>query len=105
MAVLLALVMSGRMRIETGHPRRAVRSAVPCLTLTLLLLWHPGVRTQTGPGGTAQTLTGDDVMAIITVAATALSDNAMAVAVVDRTGRFSASMRGLAPARGLPTWL
>jgi uncharacterized protein GlcG (DUF336 family) len=37
-------------------------------------------------GGAARVLTADDVRAVLTVAATALSDDTMAAAVVDRTG-------------------
>ena len=37
-------------------------------------------------GGIAEILTGDDVLAIVNVAASALGDDTMAVAVVDRTG-------------------
>ena len=37
-------------------------------------------------GGTAQILTAQDVTAVITAAAQALSDDTMAVAVVDRAG-------------------
>src|SRR5579862_4918592 len=39
-----------------------------------------------GRGGTTQILTSDDVMAVISTAASALSDNSLAVAVVDRAG-------------------
>ena len=54
----------------------------------LLAVWlTPGepARTQS-IGGVAQTLTADDVTAVITAAAGALSDNTLAVAVVDRRG-------------------
>jgi uncharacterized protein GlcG (DUF336 family) len=39
-------------------------------------------------GGTAQILTADDVRAVLTVAATALGDDTLAAAVVDRTGNI-----------------
>lgn len=39
-------------------------------------------------GGTARILTAEDVRAIVTVAATALADETMAAAVVDRTGNI-----------------
>ncbi len=39
-------------------------------------------------GGIAQTLTADDVRAVLTIAATALSDETLAAAVVDRTGNI-----------------
>ncbi len=45
----------------------------------------PPLRAQAA-GGTAQILTGPDVTAVITAAAQALSDDTMAVAVVDRAG-------------------
>jgi hypothetical protein len=39
-------------------------------------------------GGSARILTADDVRAVLTVAATALADDTMAAAVVDRTGNI-----------------
>jgi uncharacterized protein GlcG (DUF336 family) len=39
-------------------------------------------------GGIAQILTADDVRAVLTIAATALSDDTLAAAVVDRTGNI-----------------
>ncbi|MDE0828509.1 MAG: hypothetical protein OSB03_04865 [Vicinamibacterales bacterium] len=57
-----------------------------CLTLALLLLWHPGVRAQNGlpaidiseePGGSAQILTAKDVRAVIMAAAEALNDKTL----------------------------
>jgi len=48
------------------------------------------VSSQTLRGGTAQTLTPDDVSAIVNAAASAISDNTMAVAVVDRAGTMLA---------------
>src|SRR5437667_12198648 len=44
------------------------------------------VFSQTARGGVAQTLTPDDVTAIINASASAISDTGMAVAVVDRAG-------------------
>ena len=46
----------------------------------------PSLRAQQRAGGTAQILTADDVLAVIRTAAQALSDDTMAVAVVDRAG-------------------
>ena len=37
-------------------------------------------------GGAAQILTADDVRAVLTIAATALGNDTLAAAVVDRTG-------------------
>jgi len=42
-------------------------------------------------GGSAEILTADDVLAIVNVAASALGDSSMAVAVVDRTGTILAA--------------
>jgi uncharacterized protein GlcG (DUF336 family) len=42
-------------------------------------------------GGAAEILTADDVLAIVNVAASALGDSAMSVAVVDRTGAILAA--------------
>jgi uncharacterized protein GlcG (DUF336 family) len=42
-------------------------------------------------GGTADTLNADDVLAIVNVAASALGDSTLAVAVVDRTGAILAA--------------
>src|SRR6267378_4974761 len=54
---------------------------------------------QTPRGGPAQTLTPDDVSAIINAAASAISDSGMAVAVVDRAGTIlGVYARGAAPA-------
>src|SRR5258706_6496488 len=54
---------------------------------------------QTPRGGPAQTLTPDDVAAIINAAASAISDSGMAVAVVDRAGTILGVYgRGAAPA-------
>src|SRR5438132_2799515 len=44
------------------------------------------VFSQTARGGVAQTLTPDDVTAIVNAAASAIADTGMAVAVVDRAG-------------------
>src|SRR5437879_5338637 len=53
----------------------------------IAVLWGLGlsVRAQAA-GGTAQILTAPDVTAVISAAAQALSDDTMAVAVVDRAG-------------------
>src|SRR6266850_2818201 len=57
------------------------------------------VFSQTLRGGNAQTLTPDDVSAIVNAAASAISDNTMAVAVVDRAGTIlGVYARGAAPA-------
>ncbi len=54
---------------------------------------------QTPRGGPAQTLTPEDVAAIINAAASAISDSGMAVAVVDRAGTILGVYgRGAAPA-------
>jgi uncharacterized protein GlcG (DUF336 family) len=53
-----------------------------------LALWPSigAVTLSSSAGGIADILTSDDVMAVITTAATALNDNTLAVAVVDRAG-------------------
>jgi uncharacterized protein GlcG (DUF336 family) len=67
--------------------------AVVRLTITgvgaaaaLSILVTPPLRAQQRAGGPAQILTADDVLAVIRTAAQALSDDTMAVAVVDRAG-------------------
>ena len=72
------------------RPRPASHTGRPLFAgLTMLLvvwLTHgEPVRSQS-VGGNAQTLTAADVTAVITVAAEALNDNTLAVAVVDRRG-------------------
>lgn len=56
----------------------------------VLIASAPALLSQNTPadraGGIAQTLTADDVRAVLTVAATALGDETLAAAVVDRTG-------------------
>jgi uncharacterized protein GlcG (DUF336 family) len=52
----------------------------------LSILVTPPLRAQQRAGGPAQILTADDVLAVIRTAAQALSDDTMAVAVVDRAG-------------------
>ena len=58
----------------------------------LLVASPPALLSQNTPsdraGGPAQTLTADDVRAVLTVAATALADETLAAAVVDRTGNI-----------------
>lgn len=70
-------------------PTYRVRSlcAVSALAAVIAVLDSSTVRVSTdGRGGPAATLTADDVTAVIAAAASALSDNTMAVAVVDRRG-------------------
>src|SRR5919106_6937243 len=68
------------------------RVAITILVLTglsahLLSQNTPGDRA----GGAAEILNADDVLAIVNVAASALGDNTLAVAVVDRTGAILAA--------------
>ena len=60
--------------------------------LVLVLLPSPLLFSQNTPadraGGPAQILTADDVRAVLTTAATALADDTLAAAVVDRTGNI-----------------
>lgn len=63
------------------------------LALAALVVVAPvTLRSQNTPsdraGGPAQILTADDVAAVLTIAATALSDDTLAAAVVDRTGNI-----------------
>ena len=68
---------------------RAVRLLA---TAALAVATAPIVLSQNAPsdkaGGPAQILTADDVRAILTVAASALNNNTLAAAVVDRTGNI-----------------
>jgi uncharacterized protein GlcG (DUF336 family) len=61
-------------------------------TAALAVATAPIVLSQNAPsdkaGGPAQILTADDVRAILTVAASALNNNTLAAAVVDRTGNI-----------------
>ena len=76
-----------RFSLRPRRASRAIRRLLAGLTMLLAVWLTPGepVRTQS-IGGVAQTLTADDVTAVITAAAGALSDNTLAVAVVDRRG-------------------
>ena len=71
-----------------GWCARLLRAAVTAAAAIALVvgLGERGLRSQTGPGGPAQTLTSDDVLAVITAAAGAIGDNTMTAAVVDRAG-------------------
>ena len=69
-----------------------------------LLAATPALLSQNTPsgsaGGPAQILTADDVRAVLTIAATALSNDTLAAAVVDRTGSIlGVYQRGSAEAR------
>jgi uncharacterized protein GlcG (DUF336 family) len=61
-------------------------------TAALILASAPVLLSQNTPsdraGGAAQTLTADDVRAVLTIAATALNNDTLAAAVVDRTGNI-----------------
>ena len=61
-------------------------------TAALILASGPLLFSQNTPsdsaGGPAQILTADDVRAVLTIAATALADDTLAAAVVDRTGNI-----------------
>ena len=61
-------------------------------TCVTILFASPRLDSQNTPaasaGGPARILTSDDVRAVLTVAATALADETMAAAVVDRTGNI-----------------
>ena len=59
---------------------------LPTAAAAALSSFGPSLRAQQVAGGTAQILTADDVLAVIRTAAQALSDDTMAVAVVDRAG-------------------
>jgi uncharacterized protein GlcG (DUF336 family) len=69
-----------------------VRLSRAFLTLILASALSAALRSQNTPadkaGGTAQILTADDVRAVLTVAASALNNNTLAAAVVDRTGNI-----------------
>lgn len=65
--------------------RRPVLAAAAAALALLLGAGSQRLLSQ-GRGGTAQILTSDDVMAVIGAAASAVSDNGLAVAVVDRAG-------------------
>jgi uncharacterized protein GlcG (DUF336 family) len=69
-----------------------VRLSRPLVTAAVIIGAAPVLFSQNTPsdraGGTAQILTADDVSAILTVAATALGNDTLAAAVVDRTGNI-----------------
>jgi uncharacterized protein GlcG (DUF336 family) len=69
-----------------------VRSVTSAATAVLILASAAALLSQNTPpdraGGPAQILTADDVRAVLTVAATALNDDTLAAAVVDRTGNI-----------------
>jgi uncharacterized protein GlcG (DUF336 family) len=68
-----------------------VRALRPVLAI-LIVLGPVTLRSQNTPsdqvGGAAQILTSDDVRAVLTIAATALGNDTLAAAVVDRTGNI-----------------
>ncbi len=68
------------------------RPPITPITLIIVLVTVASLLSQNTPsdkaGGPAQTLTADDVRAVLNVAAGALSDDTMAAAVVDRTGNI-----------------
>jgi uncharacterized protein GlcG (DUF336 family) len=61
---------------------------VPVIALALPAVLRSQNTPASGAGGPAQILTADDVRAVLIVAATALGDEAMSAAVVDRTGQI-----------------
>ena len=65
------------------------------ISILVLAGWSVHVLSQNMPGdragGSAEILTADDVLAIVNVAAAALGDATMSVAVVDRTGAILAA--------------
>src|SRR3954454_24012276 len=66
-----------------------LRAIVPAALVALVAALDVGsvrVWSQQGRGGPAQTLTADDVAAVINAAAGAIADSGMAIAVVDRAG-------------------
>jgi uncharacterized protein GlcG (DUF336 family) len=69
-----------------------VRFSRHIATAALIVAMAPVVLSQNTPsdqaGGAAQILTTDDVRAVLTVAATALANDTLAAAVVDRTGNI-----------------
>ena len=69
-----------------------MRSVPSAATAALILASATALLCQNTPpdkaGGPAQILTADDVRAVLTVAATALNDDTLAAAVVDRTGNI-----------------
>ena len=70
--------------------RRSTFAAV--IAAVAVLVGSPVIESQNTPsdrvGGPARILTADDVRAVLTVAATALSNDTLAAAVVDRTGNI-----------------
>ncbi len=76
-----------RLLVRPQPASRSVRRLLAGLTMLLAVWLTPGqpARTQS-IGGDAQILTAADVTAVVTAAASALSDNTLAVAVVDRRG-------------------
>lgn len=67
--------------------RAGLRYASLALVLVLLVATVTGQNTPAGSaGGPARILTADDVNAVLVIAATALGDETLAAAVVDRTG-------------------
>lgn len=74
-------------------PALCIKSLVNITLVSALTLFSPAVlRSQNTPrssaGGPAQILTAEDVRAVPVVAATALGDEALSAAVVDRTGQI-----------------
>src|SRR5690349_15204580 len=73
-------------------PRARVRAAAILAALVAVVaaldLGSVRVSSQSGRGGLVQPLTADEVNAVIGVAATAVADSGLAVAVVDRAGRI-----------------
>lgn len=70
-------------------PRVRVRHFAVFFTVTFgILSSHPARSQGPGAGGAAQILTAGDVNALINAAASALNDNTLAIAVVDRTGQI-----------------
>ena len=77
-----------RVRLKgIGRLAKEANGRFPVLLTVALLSGGPGALAQgAGAGGPAQTLTSADVVAVIRAAAESLSDDTMAVAVVDRAG-------------------
>ena len=71
---------------------RSLQRSAAAAAWAAVLLAGPVLESQNTPsdraGGPARILTGDDVRAVLTVAATALGNDTLAAAVVDRTGNI-----------------
>jgi uncharacterized protein GlcG (DUF336 family) len=79
-------------RRDTTVRRQHALRIVLVLVCAAMFLARPVVRSQNTPsdraGGPARILTADDVRAVLLIAATALGDDTLSAAVVDRTGNI-----------------